>query len=85
MGSETVWICVGEQMDEQPVRVFGTTTAQLQASAEWMKSVGVETVALEATGVYWVAAYEIYERYGLRPILISASGPRTRHAPRAGP
>lgn len=77
MGSESVWICVGEHMADQPVRVFGTTTAQLRASAEWMQSVGVESVALEATGVYWVAAYEIYESSGLRPILINASAIRS--------
>src|SRR5438874_1308903 len=45
MGSETVWICVGEHLSEEPVRVFGTTTAQLRASAEWMRSLGVDTVA----------------------------------------
>jgi len=77
MGSEAVWICVGEHMAEEPVRVFGTTTAQLRTSAEWMQSVGVETVALEATGVYWVAAYEIYEQYGLRPILIHSQSIRS--------
>lgn len=77
MGSETVWICVGEHMTDEPVRVFGTTTAQLRASAEWMRSVGVDTVALEATGVYWVAAYEIYQEYGLRPILINSRAIRS--------
>jgi transposase len=77
LGSDSVWICVGEHMSDQPVRVFGTTTAQLRASAEWMKSVGVETVAIEATGVYWVAAYEIYQEQGLRPILISSRAIRS--------
>jgi transposase len=76
MGSDTVWICVGEHLSEQTVRTFGTTTAQLRASAEWMESIGVDTVALEATGVYWVAAYEIYDEYGLRPILINSQSIR---------
>jgi len=77
MGSEAVWICVGEHLCEEAVRVFGTTTAQLRASAEWMRSLGVDTIALEATGVYWVAAYEIYEQYGLRPILINSQAIRS--------
>jgi transposase len=77
MGSDAVWICVGEHMSDQAVRTFGTTTAQLRASAEWMQSVGVETVAIEATGVYWVAAYEIYEEYGLEPVLINAGAIRS--------
>jgi transposase len=68
---------VGEHLSNEPVRTFGTTTAQLVASAEWMVSVGVQTVALEATGVYWVAAYEIYEQYGLRPILINSRAIRS--------
>jgi transposase len=72
MGSDAVWICVGEHVSEDPVRVFGTTTAQLRESAEWMRSLHIDTVALEATGVYWVAAYEIYEEHGLRPILINS-------------
>jgi hypothetical protein len=77
MGSDAVWICVGEHLSEETVRVFGTTTAQLRASAEWMRSLGVDTVALEATGVYWVAAYEIYEEHGLRPILINSQAIRS--------
>src|ERR1041384_2287972 len=77
MGSDSVWICVGEHASAEPVRVFGTTTAQLRASAEWMQSVGVDTVAVEGTGVYWVAAYEIYEQYGLRPILINSRAIRS--------
>lgn len=77
MGSDEVWICVGEHMAEEPVRRFGTTTAQLRASAEWMRELGVDTVALEATGVYWVPAYEIYQEYGLRPILINSQAIRS--------
>ena len=77
IGSDTVWIAVAEHGADQPVRKFGTTTAQLRASAEWMVSAGVETVAIEATGVYWVPAYEIYEEYGLNPILISSRAIRT--------
>ena len=72
IGSDSIWICVGEHLSDEPIRRFGTTTAQLTASAEWMVSVGVQTVAVEATGVYWVAAYEIYEGRGLRPILINS-------------
>jgi transposase len=77
MGASEVWVAVGEHLSEEAVRVFGTTTAQLRASAEWMKSIGVDTVAMEATGVYWVAAYEIYEEYGLNPILINSRSIRS--------
>jgi transposase len=72
MGANELWLAVGEHLSDEAVRVFGTTTAQLQASAEWMKSIGVDTVALESTGVYWVPAYEIYQDHGLKPILINS-------------
>jgi transposase len=72
IGSDEIWTCVGEHVCERPVRKFGTTTTELRSSAEWMVAAGVETVAIEATGVYWVPAYEIYEEYGLRPILINS-------------
>jgi transposase len=77
IGSDTIWICVGDHASDEPVRKFGTTTAQLRESAEWMVSAGVDKVAIEATGVYWVPAYEIYEEYGLNPILISSRAIRT--------
>ena len=77
IGSDAIWIAVGEHASEEPVRRFGTTTAQLRQSAEWMSAAGVETVAIEATGVYWVPAYEIYEEAGLRPILINSRSIRS--------
>jgi transposase len=77
LGASEVWVAVGEHLSETPVRTFGTTTAELRASAEWMKSIGVDTVAMEATGVYWVPAYEIYEEYGLNPILINSRSIRS--------
>lgn len=77
LGSEEVYISVGEHASKEPVRRFGTTTAQLRASAEWMVACGVDTVAMEATGVYWVAAYEIYQEYGLHPVLVSAHAIRS--------
>ncbi len=42
-------------------RRFGTTTAQVAELAEWLADLGVTTVAMEATGVYWKPIY-----YGLR-------------------
>jgi len=69
MGSDEVWICVGEAADD-PVRKFGTTTAALRAAGEWMQACRVDTVAIEATGVYWIPAYELWEQMGLHPVLV---------------
>src|SRR5215210_3486526 len=77
MGAREVWIAVGDHVSDEPVQKFGTTTNELRRSAEWMRSCGVDTVAIEATGVYWVPAYEIYEEYGLKPILINSRSIRS--------
>lgn len=54
IGSAEIWAAVPPDSSEQPVRFFGTTTPDLVALAEWLKSCGVDTVAMELTGVYWV-------------------------------
>src|SRR4051795_6906131 len=40
--------------DPEPVRTFGTFTTDLHRLADWFEQCGVETVAMESTGVYWV-------------------------------
>jgi transposase len=71
-GSESHLVSVREDRSEEPVRTFGTFTEDLNALASWLKSCGVETVAIEATGVYWVPLYEILEEYGLKPSLVDS-------------
>lgn len=77
MGAREVWVAVGDHVSSDPVQKFGTTTSELRRSAGWMRSCGVDTVAIEATGVYWVAAFEIYEEYGLSPVLVSSRAIRS--------
>ena len=43
-----------------PPKIFGTTTGQLRALRDWLKDSGAHTVAMEATGIYWLCPY--YER-----------------------
>src|SRR5688572_13074723 len=45
---------VPSDRDDQPVRTFRSFTADLHQLADWFKSVGVTTIAMESTGVYWV-------------------------------
>jgi transposase len=54
------------------VRKFGTFTADLEAMADWFQACGVTSVAMEATGVYWIPLFQILERRGLQPILANA-------------
>jgi len=61
------------------VRKFGANTGDLEALAAWLKDCGVTTVAMEATGVYWIALFELLEGQGLQVIL--ADPRQTTHAP----
>jgi transposase len=45
----------------QEVRTFATTTSGLLALADWLESLGVEHVAMEATGVYWKPVWHVLE------------------------
>jgi transposase len=46
---------------ESEVKQFGTTTAQLQLLAQWLSQWGVTDVAMESTGVYWIAVWNILD------------------------
>ena len=46
--------------------------ADLHNMAEWLVSCGIDTVAMQSTGVYWIALYDILEQHGLRVVLVNA-------------
>lgn len=71
-GSELHYVSVPEDRDPQPVRSFGTFTEDLHRMAQWLLQSGVTTVAVEATGVYWMPLYDILEQYGLNPRLVDS-------------
>jgi transposase len=61
------------------VRKFATCTADLEMLADWLQACGVTTVAMESTGVYWIALFELLERRGFEVCLVDPR--QTRHAP----
>lgn len=65
LGSAEHWVCVPEDRAEQNVRRFGCFTADLIAMADWLIECGVTTVAMEATGVYWIPVFQMLETRGL--------------------
>lgn len=71
-GSEEHFVSVPEDRDPEPVRSFGAFTADLHALADWLVRCRITTVAIEATGVYWVALFEILEEKGLNPRLVDS-------------
>lgn len=72
IGSASHWVAVAPHLDEQPVREFASFTADLLALAQWLRKCGVDTVAMESTGVYWIALYELLESQGFEVILVNA-------------
>src|SRR5712691_5465313 len=72
LGSEKHWVCAplvdrsGREVEE-----FGATTPELEKMAEWLKERKVESVAMESTGVYWIAPHEILEKHGFEVVLVN--------------
>ena len=63
-------VAVPEDRDPQPVRSFSTFTAHLIALADWLEQCGIDTVAMESTGVYWIPVYELLEARGFAVKLV---------------
>src|SRR5499427_4910446 len=72
IGNESHYVAVPPSRDNQRVRCFGCTTAELKAMAAWLKQCGIRTVAMQSTGVYWIAVYDILEQAGLEVYLVNA-------------
>lgn len=73
VGSEEHWVCGPARDDGQPnVRVFRTTTAELEKLVDWLAEQGVESVAMESTSVYWIPLYELLESRGIEAVLVNA-------------
>jgi transposase len=72
IGNESHYVAVPPTRDIQPVRRFGCTTAELKTMAGWLKQCGIRTVAMQSTGVYWIAVYDILEAADLEVYLVNA-------------
>ncbi|MFQ5343922.1 MAG: IS110 family transposase [Anaerolineae bacterium] len=72
IGAAEIWAAVPEERDEQAVRRFATFTIDLHALADWLAACGVDTVAMESTGVYWVPIFEILEARDFEVLLVNA-------------
>ena len=68
--SDMHMVCVPADRDANPVRQFGANTADLQEIVAWLKQCRVRTIALESTGVYWIALFELLEAEGFEVYLV---------------
>jgi len=72
IGSRFHVAAVSPDLSDEPVRTVQAFTSDLYRMADWLIDTGIKTVAMESTGVYWVAAYEVLESRGLDVILANA-------------
>jgi transposase len=75
VGSERMHVSVGGERPE----VFGAVTSQLYALRDWLLGHEVKSVAMEATGVYWLPLYAVLEAAGLQVIMVN--GRHMRNVP----
>lgn len=72
LGAEEIVVAVPPDRDPVSVRAFSTFTPDLDALVAWLVACGIDTVAMEATGVYWIPIYELLEAQGIVPYLVNA-------------
>lgn len=72
VGSTFHVVAVRGDQDDKPVRTFRSFSGDLHLMADWLTSVGIKTVAMESTGVYWIPVFEILEARGFEVLLVNA-------------
>ena len=75
VGSEQMYVSIAGG----PPEVFGTVTTELHRLRDWLKERGVKSIALEATGVYWLPLYGVLETAGSEVLMVN--GKYTRNLP----
>lgn len=72
IGSASHYVAVPADRDDEPVREFRSFTDDMQRLADWLAACGVDTVAMESTGVYWIPLFELLESRGFTVFLVNA-------------
>jgi len=72
IGATSHFVAVPEGVSEVTVREFRTFTSDLYALADWLRQCGIQTIAMESTGVYWIPVFEILEEKGFEVKLVDA-------------
>ena len=69
IGAQFHVVAVPAERDDEPVRSFKSFTGDLYRLAEWLLAWGIETVAIESTGVYWIPLYQVLQERGIDVIV----------------
>ena len=73
IGDKEHVVAVPEGLAPERVRKFGTMTCDLEDLANWLEECGVETVAMESTGVYWKPVFSLLASRGFEVYLANAA------------
>ena len=68
VGSRSHFAAVGQSLED--VREFGVFDQDLRECAAWLKSHGIETIAMESTGSYWQNLYDVLIETGFKVLLV---------------
>jgi transposase len=69
VGSKEHFVCAPVGGGGTEMRVFGATTPDLLEIAAWLQQLGVVSVAMESTGVYWIPLFEVLDNRGIEVVL----------------
>jgi transposase len=72
IGASSVFICIGFTDGHQEVREYLTFTEDLKSMLTWIQQNGIQSVAMESTGVYWIPIYDILAQAGIDVVLANA-------------
>lgn len=75
VGSEHLHVSIGGDVP----RVFGTMTRDIASLVRWLRDEGVRSVAMEATGVYWMCLYAALTSAGIEVLVVN--GRHVRNVP----
>ena len=74
VGNESHFVAIDPKLDPHPVREFGSWTAALRETAEWLQGLGIQRVVMQTTGVYWIPLQDVLEQAGLEVAVVDARG-----------
>jgi transposase len=77
VGSTFHVVAVPPELSAEPVQTFQSFTGDLYRLAHWLVDLGVTTVAMESTGIYWIPVFDILEAHGLEVLLVNAQHVQT--------
>ena len=69
IADKEIQVCVPEDRDSENNRRFGSFTCDLREICSWLHACGINTVAMEATGVYWLNLYLMLKDSGIDVVL----------------